>query len=131
MSDISIPGVSNSRFNTQKMIDDLMKLERIPLNRLEGRVETFKKQKVVWQQVNRSIGRLESAAKTLYGFQNPFQNRTGSSSDDSILTASATREAVESTTDIEIIQTAQADRFLSRSPVPFSGRGPYRFYRNP
>ena len=115
MSDISIPGVSNSRFNTQKMIDDLMKLERIPLNRLEGRVETFKKQKVVWQQVNRSIGRLESAAKTLYGFQNPFQNRTGSSSDDSILTASATREAVESTTDIEIIQTAQADRFLSRS----------------
>ena len=54
MSDISIPGVS-SRYNTTKLIDDLMEAERIPLARMEEDVTAFESEKKNWQQVNRNM----------------------------------------------------------------------------
>ena len=67
MSDFSIPGVS-SKYNTNKMIDDLMKLERVPLTRAEERIETFKLQKRNWQEINRGLARVQDSAKKLFGF---------------------------------------------------------------
>lgn len=40
MSDLIIPGVT-SKYNTDKMIEKLMEVERIPLNRLEDTKKTF------------------------------------------------------------------------------------------
>ncbi len=112
MSDFSIPGVS-SKYNTDKLIEDLMKLERVPLERAEERIDKFELQKTNWQEMNRDLARVDENAKKLYGFQNPFMDRIADSDNERVLTATATREAVEETRSIRVIQTAKADRFLS------------------
>ena len=128
MSDINIPGVS-SRFNTDKMIERLMEVERIPLTRLEDQLAVYKNQKTYWQDINRSITRVRDTARNLYSFQNPFLNRKAFSSDPGALSATADRTAVEEKKELRIIQVAAADRFLSGS-LPRDFRvleGDYKF----
>ena len=40
---------------------------------------------------------LRESARSLFSFQNPFNERTASSSDETVLTGTATREAIEET----------------------------------
>ncbi|MDR2900904.1 MAG: flagellar filament capping protein FliD [Treponema sp.] len=112
MSDISIPGVT-SRFNTEKMIEDLMNVERVPLRRMESTVETLQSEKGYWQDVGRLMTTLRESSRVLYSFQNPFGERIASSSDEFALTATADRDALEQERFFTIKQAAQADRFLS------------------
>ena len=71
MSDISIPGV-NSKYGTDKMIEGLMDVERIPLRRLEDQKETYEDQKKIWRNINLSLSRFRDSSRELFGFQNPF-----------------------------------------------------------
>jgi flagellar hook-associated protein 2 len=112
MSDVYIPGVK-SRFNSEKLIEDLMKLERVPKDRKERDIENLQTQKSYWQEIGRRIGSLRDSARLLYSFQNPFNERVANSSDESVLSATATREAGEHEYHFTVKQTAQADRFLS------------------
>jgi flagellar hook-associated protein 2 len=95
------------------MVEDLMKLERIPRDRAQNSIDTLQVQKGYWQEVGRRITSLRDSARQLYSFQNPFNERLGQSSDDSVITAVATREALEQSFSFTVKQTAQADRFLS------------------
>ncbi|GHU92578.1 flagellar hook-associated protein 2 [Spirochaetia bacterium] len=113
MSDIYVPGVK-SRFDTDKLIDGLMKVERIPKERTEKNIESLESQKTYWQEIGRRINSLRDSARLLYSFQNPFNERIGNSADSSVITATATREAVERDYRFTVKQIAQADRFLSR-----------------
>ncbi|MDR0584881.1 MAG: flagellar filament capping protein FliD [Treponema sp.] len=115
MSDVYIPGIK-SQFNSEKLIDDLMKLERIPKERTEKNIENLEVRKGYWQELGRRVSSLRESARLLYSFQNPFNERTALSADESVLTAAATREAAERTYSFTVKQTAQADRFLS-SPL--------------
>jgi len=74
MSDVYIPGVK-SRFNSEKIIEDLMKVERIPKDRVEKNIEILQEQKGYWQEIGRRITSLRNSARTMYGFQNPFGER--------------------------------------------------------
>jgi flagellar hook-associated protein 2 len=112
MSDVYIPGVK-SRFNTEKIIEDLMKVERIPKDRAEKNVDRLTIEKGYWQDVGRRMSALRDSARSLYSFQNPFNDRIVSSSDEWAITGTATREAVEQERFFTVKQTAQADRFLS------------------
>ncbi|TFG60813.1 MAG: hypothetical protein E4H36_11460, partial [Spirochaetales bacterium] len=114
MSDISIPGVT-SRIDSGKIIDATMKLERIPLTRLEDQAQTYKEEKVIWQDVNRKISKLQESAKKLFGFQSPFGEKIGTSSDETLVTATVSREAMEDSRSLQIIKTAKPDRFLTAS----------------
>lgn len=114
MSDLTIPGVT-SQYNTDKMIEGLMKLERVPLERMQTELETYESQKSAWRDLNSHIGRFQSEAKKLYGFENPFRERTVSSSNEDIITATATREAEEQEIRLQVLRKAAADRFLSAS----------------
>ena len=71
--------------------------------------------KKVWQDLSVRMSRLQDSAKLLYGFENPFSNKVATSENESILTATATREAVEEVKEFTVIQTAKADRFMSDS----------------
>ncbi len=113
MSDIYIPGVK-SRFETEKLIEDLMKVERIPKERAEKNIEGLRDQKTVWQDVGRRMGALRESARALYSFQNPFTERIARSTDESVLTGTATREASEQERTFTVKKAASADRFLSR-----------------
>jgi flagellar hook-associated protein 2 len=112
MSDVYIPGVK-SRFNTEKIIEDLMKVERIPKDRAESNIDRLTTEKGYWADVGRRMSALRDSARSLYSFQNPFNDRIVNSSDEWALTGTATREAVEQERFFTVKQTAQADRFLS------------------
>ncbi|MFP4152218.1 MAG: flagellar filament capping protein FliD [Alkalispirochaeta sp.] len=118
MSDISIPGISNSSgMNTSKMVDDLMEVERIPVRRMESQVETYELQKDVWQSVGRGVARLRDTARRMYGFESPFRERNAISSNESILRATADRRAEEALEEVTVVRVAGRDRFAS-SPLP-------------
>ncbi|MCL2480800.1 MAG: flagellar filament capping protein FliD [Spirochaetaceae bacterium] len=129
MSDITIPGVT-SKVNSDKIIENLMKIERIPLERLEEKNKLSKKQKQVWQILNRKITLVRDSARKLYSFQNPFDDKRAISSDDSVLTATATRGASVGNKSIKVIEIASADRFSSK-PIPKNEQvdpGTYNFF---
>jgi flagellar hook-associated protein 2 len=96
---------------------------------MQKELDTEQQRKTVWQDVTRKLTGLRDVARTLYGFQNPFNDRVAASSDESALVASATRQAAEETKHILVKQVATADRFLSRSlPLDFAvDPGQYTF----
>jgi flagellar hook-associated protein 2 len=112
MSDVYMPGVK-SRFNSDKIIEDLMKLERIPKDRVERNVENLQTQKTYWQEVGRRINAVRESSRTLYSFQNPFSERIAVSANEGVISALATREASERSYNFTVKQTAASDRFLS------------------
>ncbi|MDR0410182.1 MAG: flagellar filament capping protein FliD [Spirochaetaceae bacterium] len=113
MPDISIPGVK-SRFDTEKIIEGLMRVERLPKERVERANETLVSQKANWQSLGRRITQLRDDARLLYSYQNPFNEKTAVSSNDTLLSAFASREAEAQQHEFVIKQTASADRFLSK-----------------
>jgi len=113
MSDVYVPGI-RSRFNTEQIVEDLMRVERIPRDRTEQNVQTLQLQRSYWQEVGRRVTSLRDSARFLYSFQNPFNERIADSADPAVLTASATREAREQSFSFTVKQTAAPDRFLSR-----------------
>jgi flagellar hook-associated protein 2 len=117
MSDLYIPGVK-SRFNTEGIIADLMKVERLPRDHAEQKIDTLKTEKGQWQEIGRRVTALRESARSLYTFQNPFSERSVRSSDESVLTATATRTAMEQEKSFVVKQTAKADRFLSNPLNP-------------
>ena len=113
MSDIYVPGI-RSRFNSEQIVEDLMRLERIPRDRTASGIENLQIQRGYWQEVGRRINAVRDSARFLFSFQNPFNDRIARSSDESALTASASREATEQSYSFTVKQTAQADRFISQ-----------------
>lgn len=114
MSDISIPGLS-SKYNTSKLVEDLVAAERIRLTRMEEQVEELNTTRSTWRQINRALSDLQREAKSLYGFENPFSDRNVISSNERVLSAAASRTAALDTYSIEIKQVATSDRFLTPS----------------
>lgn len=128
MSDISIPGVS-SRFNTESLVDDLLAAEGIRLTRLQTQLEEYQTEQRVWREINTGLGNLRNSTRDLFSFENPFNERNAISSNESVLRAVANRTAAEGVTTIKVIQTAQADRFVSQDlPADLKvEQGVYRF----
>lgn len=106
----TIPGVSSS-YQTDKMIEDLMKLERVPLEKKQQKIETLQDSKKSWLRINAQLSRLESAGKALYGHENPFNNKSAISSDESALSVNASRDAQLQDFSVKIKQLATADKF--------------------
>lgn len=100
-----------------------MKLERVPKERAEKQVEALETQKTVWQDIGRRIGALRDTARTLFSYQNPFNERIARSADESVITGNASREASEQERAFVVKQKAAADRFLSK-PLPDSYKIP-------
>ena len=112
MSDVYIPGIK-SRFETEKMIEDLMKLERIPRDRAQGTVDRLEVEKGYWQEISRRADALRKSATDLFSFQNPFNEFVVRSNNDSALVGTATRNADPQIRSFTVKQMAQSDRFLS------------------
>lgn len=128
MSDISIPGVK-SKYETEKLIEGLMKLERVPKERAEQRLKAIELQRSSWLDLNRRFASLRDSSRALYSFQNPFNERSAVSSNESVLSATASREAIEETKSFIVKKTAAADKFMS-DPIQSDKRiasGSYSF----
>ncbi|MCL2130109.1 MAG: flagellar filament capping protein FliD, partial [Treponema sp.] len=128
MSDIYVPGI-NSRFNSEKIIEDLMRLERVPRDRAQNNIEKLETEKSYWQDISRRTNSLRESARMLYSFQNPFSERLVRSGDEMVITGTANRDTAVQERTFTVKQVAQADRFLS-SPLEENFRvesGTYSF----
>lgn len=129
MSDIDIPGVTNNNIDTQKMIKAIMDVERVPLQRMESELDTFKETKSIWQSFNLSLTKLRDSANELFSFNSPFSSKKAISSNEEVLTATVTRKAVVEDKELIVKQVATADRLMSGSlPKDYQVReGKYTF----
>ncbi len=125
MSDINIPGVS-SRFNTNKIVEDLMKVEKAPLTKMEARAEKLESDKIIWQNLKTRITELASQCASLYNYDNPFGERVVSTTDGAV-TATAVRNADLTEHTVKVIQTASADKLIS-SPIDGNTKIPAGHY---
>lgn len=112
MAGISIPGVSD-KYKTNDIVEGLMKVERVPLTREQETLEKFKSQQDSWRSINQKMSSLRDSVKTLYSFENPFNNKLADSTAENSITATAGREARYESFKIDVINPATADRFLS------------------
>lgn len=112
MAGINIPGVTN-QYNTNETVEKLMQIERIPLTREQKTLDSYKTQQDAWRSVNRKMTELRDSVKTLYSFDNPFNNKITSSTEEYAITADATRKATYESFKVDVIQPATADRFLT------------------
>ena len=85
------------------------------MTRMQNTLTDYQKQRAQWQDLTARFSRLRESSRHLFGFDNPFNERTASSSSDSTFTASATRQASTGTYSVLVRQTATADSFLSRA----------------
>ena len=125
MPDITIPGVS-SRFNTDKIVEDLMKVEKIPLTKMEARVEELEADKNVWRNLQNRISTLSAQCTSMYNYDNPFAERVVSSSDNAV-TATAVRNADLTEHLVKVIQTAAGDKLIT-SPIEQDSKIPAGHY---
>ena len=112
MAGLSIPGVTDT-YNTNDTVEKLMQIERIPLTREQNQLDEYKSQQSAWREVNTQLTSLRDSTKTLYSYENPFNNKLTTSTDENAITATANRGADIQSFKIDVIQPATADRFLS------------------
>ena len=112
MAGISIPGVTD-QYKTNDTVEKLMKVERIPLTREQKQLETLKAEKDAWRDINTKLTSLRDKTKTLYSFENPFNNKITSSTEEYAVTAEANRGAQLQSFKVDVLQPATADRFLT------------------
>lgn len=112
MAGLNIPGVTD-QYKTNDTVEKLMQVERIPLTREQKSLDQYNAQRDAWRDVNRLLSSLRDSTKTLYSFENPFNNKLTTSTDEFAITADANRSAEFQSFKIDVLQPATADRFLS------------------
>ena len=112
MSGINIPGVSD-KYKTNDLVKSLVEVEKLPLKREQEKLEGYKTEQANWRRVNQYMSSLRESTRTLYSFNNPFNERIAESTDERAITATAERDATVETFKVDVDQIATADRFLS------------------
>lgn len=112
MAGISIPGVTDP-YNTNDTVEKLMQVERIPLTREQNQLEKYKNEQDAWREINSKLSSLRENTKTLYSYDNPFNNKLVNSTQEDAITAEATRSAPLQSFKVDVLQVATADRFLT------------------
>ena len=112
MAGLNIPGVTD-QYNTNDTVEKLMKIERIPLTREQNQLESLKTEKNAWRDINSRLTSLRDNTKTLYSFENPFNSKLTSSTEEYAVTAEANRSASLQSFKVDVLQAASSDRFLS------------------
>lgn len=128
MADITIPGVGD-KYKTNDLIEGLMKVERVPLNREQVVLDKYKAQQTAWRNMNQKMTSLRETVKTLYSYDNPFNSKLSSSTQEYAITANADRDALCGDYKIDVLNPASADRFLSSEidPVLIVPKGTYTY----
>ena len=112
MAGLNIPGVTD-QYNTNDTVEKLMKIERIPLTREQNQLESLKTEKNAWRDINTRLASLRDNTKALYSFENPFNSKLTSSTEEYAVTAEANRSASLQSFKVDVLQAASSDRFLS------------------
>ena len=108
---MNIPGIGAGKYDN--LIETLMKKERAPRDSAAEDLKKYERQNTIWRKINQVSGEIREKTRDLYSFNNPFVEKTVTSSNERAVTATASRDAREQTFKISIDRIAQADSFLS------------------
>jgi len=113
MASFSVGGLM-SGINYNDMIDQIMKLERQPIARMQARQTDYNKKISVYGDLSAKLAALKTAAEGLKTATN-FHVRTALSSDSTVFGATAASSAVAGNYSITVSALAQAHRVASSS----------------
>lgn len=112
MPSFNIPGVTD-KYNTNNTVERLMEVERVPLVREQETLKTYQSQQNAWRDINMKLSSLRDDVRSLYSYDSPFVSKIAESSEAAAVTADAGHAASFGSFNIDVIETATADRFLS------------------
>ena len=115
-NNMEIPGLPSNKsgnIDTEQIIQNLLAAERIPITNLEEEVKENKNKITLWQDIENSMEKLQSAARDIYKLNNSFDTLSVSSDEPSILYTSVRRGALTGDFLVTVKQTANADRWIS------------------
>lgn len=105
MGDFKLGGIV-SGLNTNDLIAQLMQVERQPIQLMKNKQNTYKLKKDLLTEINTSLLALKTSNDKLLDV-NTFKKRTATTSNDTVVTATASDAAAEATYDINITKLAQ------------------------
>lgn len=106
-----------SGIDTASIINALMRIERLPIDRIESDKTRIKQRQGVVQEINGLLGKLRDAAADMYA-PLALKEKTASSGDASIATASVGSQAAAGTYNVVVTALAQAHTTASAAGPP-------------
>ncbi|WP_167849038.1 flagellar filament capping protein FliD [Geotoga petraea] len=110
-------GIS-SGMDTGAMIDALMKAERMPLNRAEEKYNNLALQQKTWMEIDDKLEELWTSTSKLR-LQSSITPKTVKSSNESILTASATADAIDNSFYVKVNEKASSTNLSFDNSISF------------
>lgn len=111
MTVMRITGVM-SGLDTEEIINKLMAIERRPIDLLNSKKATLEKQKTAWQEINTKLADLHSKLADLK-LMSTYTGKVATSSNTSVVTATASSSATSAVYSITVTQLAQAHSVAS------------------
>jgi flagellar hook-associated protein 2 len=113
-----------SGMDIDQIVKDLMKVERMPLDKLKQKKQLLEWQRDDYREMNKLLQELDTLIFDGIYRQSNFMKKTVTSSDESVVTAVATSVTANQTVEIgNITQLASAARWMSENPITKSGGG--------
>jgi flagellar hook-associated protein 2 len=102
-----------SGMDIDTLVGDLMKAERIPLDKLAQKKTTLEWQRDDYRSMNKLLDDLDRHILAGVGLQGKFSTKSVTSSNSGIVSATANGSAVNTNTSIEVIDTAKSALWVS------------------
>lgn len=114
MAEIYVPSVSSGgSIDSNKQIERVMEVERIPLTRMEEERDELRMEHDLWSSVKRNLSSLQESSRSMYQFNNPFSARIVESNNERVVIGRSINNSLLGTYSLSIKQKATADRFAS------------------
>lgn len=106
-----------SGIDTASIVDALMRIERLPIDRIEGDKARLRQKQGVVQEINGLLGKLRDASAAMYA-PGALRDKTASSGDPAVATASVTPQAAAGSYTVVVTALAQAHTTASAAGPP-------------
>ncbi len=113
MPNVSFSGLA-SGLDTSSIIEGLLAVERVPIQRLEAQNSAYQAQIGILDDLGAALGKLRTAAQDLDTLQE-FAAYTATSSDEQVAQATASGESVPGTYTLEVTSLATAQKTYSNA----------------
>lgn len=110
---ISMGGLG-SGIDTNSIVAQLMAVERLPLNAMNTKVNNLGAIKKIWMEINTKLQNLQNAINDL-SLDTNLLGKTATSSDETVLTATATTSATNAAYEVNVSQLAKAHMVASNA----------------
>ena len=118
MSDLSLGGLATG-MDTESIINQLVQLEQRPIYNYQQEISELEQTKGAWRDVNSRLDKLENRITDLK-LSATYNSRTANSSNEDVVTATASNSANEANYDIKVEQVATSQRLIGIQKTNFS-----------